>query len=421
MNDERLARLRHTTGMRLAMEESATLAAIEGDFAGNPQGMGYFYDLFRQGRSLLAGAEPLVGTTCIQVPEELIYAVGARPLRLCSGASAHEQVGAELLPAKACPLVKATCGRLALLAPEERQRLALVAVPTTCDQKRKTGELLAADGWPVHSLAVPPASDTEEAHAYWYASIGRLLQRLEEATGNRASVRSLQAAIAKVEAARGAFRRLHALAEARPPVLLGKDALLVASAYQAGDINRWTRAVHELCTELEARVRAGQTACSERAPRLLLAGSPPLFPNLKVPLLLEKAGAVLVGDEACSSCRLLYDRLAFDEAARYDLLPAVADRYLKPCACPCLTPDGNRLRRLTAQAQRLAADGVVYLTFAGCHLFAMEQGTVGSTFAGLGLPMLAIETDFSPEDTGQLSTRVEAFIESIRARKRRRA
>jgi benzoyl-CoA reductase/2-hydroxyglutaryl-CoA dehydratase subunit BcrC/BadD/HgdB len=31
-----------------------------------------------------------------------------------------------------------------------------------------------------------------------------------------------------------------------------------------------------------------------------------------------------------------------------------------------------------------------------------------------GIPLLRIETDYSDEDTGQLRTRVEAFLEMIR-------
>lgn len=31
----------------------------------------------------------------------------------------------------------------------------------------------------------------------------------------------------------------------------------------------------------------------------------------------------------------------------------------------------------------------------------------------LGIPFMAIESDYSPEDVGQLQTRVEAFLEQI--------
>ena len=64
-------------------------------------------------------------------------------------------------------------------------------------------------------------------------------------------------------------------------------------------------------------------------------------------------------------------------------------------------------------------DGVVYQAFSGCHLYEMEHKGIGKMLETEGIPMLYIETDYSPEDTGQLSTRIEAFMESIKARKRR--
>jgi benzoyl-CoA reductase/2-hydroxyglutaryl-CoA dehydratase subunit BcrC/BadD/HgdB len=48
----------------------------------------------------------------------------------------------------------------------------------------------------------------------------------------------------------------------------------------------------------------------------------------------------------------------------------------------------------------------------------MEQRSVSEHLKREGIPMLYIETDYSPDDAGQLSTRVEAFIESINARKK---
>jgi benzoyl-CoA reductase/2-hydroxyglutaryl-CoA dehydratase subunit BcrC/BadD/HgdB len=50
----------------------------------------------------------------------------------------------------------------------------------------------------------------------------------------------------------------------------------------------------------------------------------------------------------------------------------------------------------------------------------MEQRSVAKTLNDAGIPMLYIETDYSPDDMGQLTTRIEAFLESIKARKRQR-
>ena len=126
-----------------------------------------------------------------------------------------------------------------------------------------------------------------------------------------------------------------------------------------------------------------------------------------------------MADEVCSSTNLLYDSVTFDEANLYDMIPAVADRYLKPCICPCFVKNEDRKRKLLEMVKGFNVDGVVYQAFSGCHLYEMEHKGVGKALEAEGIPMLYIETDYSPEDTGQLSTRIEAFMESIKARKRR--
>lgn len=69
---------------------------------------------------------------------------------------------------------------------------------------------------------------------------------------------------------------------------------------------------------------------------------------------------------------------------------------------------------------RFGVDGVVYQSYSGCQLYQMEQRGVGNAFRDANIPMLFVETDYSPEDRGQLVTRFEAFVESIRSRKGRR-
>ena len=64
-------------------------------------------------------------------------------------------------------------------------------------------------------------------------------------------------------------------------------------------------------------------------------------------------------------------------------------------------------------------EGVVYQAFSGCLPYEMEQRAIGYKLNREGIPMLFVETDYSPEDQGQLSTRVEAFIESIKVKKRK--
>ncbi|MEJ2590544.1 MAG: double-cubane-cluster-containing anaerobic reductase [Candidatus Thiodiazotropha sp.] len=409
---------------RQAGEAQAMLDRIRDDFADNPASMDYFYDLFEQVYCLgepLAHSGPLVGTTCIQIPEELIYALGATPVRLCNGSYFYDNQGADFMPAKSCSLVKATLGMLYSEAPIPRTGpLDLVVNPTTCDQKTKAGALIAAHGHPVYDMELPRSKDSDSARLYWRESVHALVQRLAEQTGHKLTRRGLKQAMARTARARNAFRALHRLRQSQPSCFLGKDAFLVTNAYFFDDIDRWCAALEALNEELAQRRDNGFQAVQKKAPRILFTGSPPVFPNLKLPLLIEESGGVVVADETCSANRMLYDLTAVDEWRLYDMVDAIADRYLKPCTCPIFNHNADRQRRLLELAESFAVDGVVYQSFSGCQVYEMEQRSIADALAERGLPMLYVETDYSPDDMGQLSTRVEAFIESIKSRKRRR-
>ncbi|GAB6039467.1 hypothetical protein JCM17961_01400 [Endothiovibrio diazotrophicus] len=62
--------------------------------------------------------------------------------------------------------------------------------------------------------------------------------------------------------------------------------------------------MERLNAELAARREAGFQAAQRKAPRILFTGSPSIFPNLKLPLLIEESGGVVVADETCSANRV---------------------------------------------------------------------------------------------------------------------
>ncbi len=63
---------------------------------------------------------------------------------------------------------------------------------------------------------------------------------------------------------------------------------------------------------------------------------------------------------------------------------------------------------------------VLFINPFGCQVYELEQRSVAQHLEKLGIPMLYVEADYSPAQGGQLSTRVEAFIESLKVRKRKR-
>ena len=60
------------------------------------------------------------------------------------------------------------------------------------------------------------------------------------------------------------------------------------------------------------------------------------------------------------------------------------------------------------------ADGVIHYGLQFCQPYLMESIPVEKALEDAQIPCLRIETDYSMEDLGQLTTRVEAFVEQLK-------
>lgn len=421
MNSDRFDRQQKTTKLHLAMESEEILGRIN-ELPGRCSSLKYFGDRlldFSRGE-LPETKNKRLGTLCVQVPEELLHAMGASSIRLCDGSYAFDQVGAEFMPAKSCPLTRATIGKLHINQDFWSEKLDAIVVPTTCDQKRKMAESLAAMGYPVVTLEIPATRDTELAVSYWQESVKRFAVQVQEITGVKLTRKNLKEAIARTGQSSQLFRKLQKYQQQEKPLLYGVDMFLVMSCYFIDEQDSWQEAVKALLAECESRPKDEQVGLP-RSPRIIFTGSPAIFPNLKTPLLIEESGGLIVGDECCSSSRILYDAVAYSEDQLYDMLPAVADRYMKPCTCPCFTPNDNRTRKIKELLDTCKAEGLIYQSLSGCLPYELEQRPVSEALAPESGPMLFVETDYSPEDVGQLSTRIEAFLESIQNRRRKKS
>ena len=171
--------------------------------------------------------------------------------------------------------------------------------------------------------------------------------------------------------------------------------------------------VNALCDELEARVGRGEGVMPADAPRVMVAGVPMALPNWKVHNLLETAGAVIVGEESCIGTRYFKDLI--DEGSR-DLdgqLEMLTDRYMR-IDCSCFTPNTERIDQVIREYRDSGAQGLLHYSLQFCHTYNVEEIRIKEACQKEGIPYLSIESDYSPEDVGQLQTRIEAFLEQIR-------
>ena len=388
------------------------------------KGMEYFDKVVEYGGAMEAELKEfrerggkVVGTLCVMVPVELIAAAGARPVRLCTGY--HEPVHAanELLgDAGLCPLVKSTLGSKMVGSSPLMEQVDLVVGPATCDGKMKMAEILE-DWVDVHMMNIPRVKTGDTTSDLWYKELKYLRRVLQDLTGRRITGKRLRKEVDRWNEAHRAFNELMKLRRLKEPPISGSDALVVTQASEMDDIGRWTGKVQDLISELTTMKKKGKRAGEKGAARIMVTGSPIVFPNFKIPLVVEESGGLVVTDEICTGFRLFSDPSIIEERSRTELMKALAEKYFYPCTCPCFSPNDERLKRILESIRIYGVEGVVFHTLRGCHLNNLEATKIEVELRKRKIPMLKLESEYDEGDVEQIRTRIEAFVEMIKARR----
>ncbi|UCG68617.1 MAG: 2-hydroxyacyl-CoA dehydratase [Thermoplasmata archaeon] len=356
----------------------------------------------------------VVGSLCMFAPTEIIAASGALPIRFCSGF--HEPTGPAnviLGDAGLCPLVKSTLGLKMASASPYLNMCDLLIAPTPCDAKLKLGEILQ-DYLPVLLINVPKVKAGAVNRKQWIEEIGIIMDKLELLTGKKIKKADLKKSINMYQRAYSAYRELISLRK-EADVLWGRDTLMIAQLSYYDDIERWTDNLLKLIEELKIMKQEGKRVAEPDAPRILLAGSPIIWPNWKIPDIIEESGGLIVADELCSATRALSNPVVVDEYTQSGMIDAVADRYLYPCTCPCFSPNIERDDDLKNRIKDYKVDGVIFHVLKGCHLNALDATRIKRILEEANIPMFTIESEYVMGDYQQIKLRLEAFMEMVRA------
>ena len=367
------------------------------ELSGAPEEMAPFFDtldrIYTKMKNMnIPGGVPLIGTYCVMVPQELIYAAGAQPVKLCSGSYTAFSIGDEKVPRDACPLVKAVEGFQSIGTMPVYSECRMFAVPVTCDCKKKIAGMLASQR-NTAVLHVPVNKEDEDIEQYVSESM--------RMTGRAAYELS----------------RFISLKKQMPYLLRGTHsmAMMNAAAYMNAGI--WSDQVRNLNEALEKRVRNKETFTKRQLPRVLITGSPIIFPNIKIPLLIEEMGGFVAADETCMGERGMSDPVVPVDDSFDGLIRSLAVRAIRPCSCPTFADNKQRIFRIRQMIRDYKIEGVIYHVLRGCLVYDFEYRKIEEDLGRLGIPVIRLETDYNEEDIEQLRIRIEAFIEMIKLQK----
>ncbi|NEZ75822.1 2-hydroxyacyl-CoA dehydratase [Clostridium botulinum] len=349
----------------------------------------------------------VVGTFCVFVPEEIIVAAKAISVGLCAGSQFWIEDGEKVLPRNMCPLIKAFMGAKIGGTCPYFQSCDMVIGETTCDGKKKAWEILD-EYVPVHVMDLPQMKRDKDFKK-WGEEINDLIKKVEEITGNKITVEALKEGIRVTNAKRRALKRLYDLRKYKPSPISGLDCLLITQIAFYDDPKRFTEKVHELCDELEERIKNSQESNKKR---ILITGTPMALPNWKLHSIIESLDAEVVVEETCTGTRYFEGEISEEGETLEELIKNLADRYLN-INCACFTPNTGRIDDIIKYTKEYEADGVIDTNLSFCHTYAAEHRDVEAKLKEENISIMHIETDYSTEDSGQIKTRVEAFLEMI--------
>jgi bcr-type benzoyl-CoA reductase subunit C len=373
---------------------------------------GRAFEAFSETAATLAGSAihgwkerggKIVGYFCSMVPEEIFMAAGLLPFRMRATGSTGTELADVYLTRLNCTFPR-NCLNLALEG--EFEFLDGVVGVNSCDHVRRLYDVWKSKVPTAFLEFIVLPRQTGPDQIAWYADeLRKLAKSLERHFAVRIDDDGLRTAIALANRTRQLQRQLYELRKRDNPPITGAETLVVMVAGTAMPKDEYNVLLRELVDELGTKDGTG----SHRA-RLMITGG--LLDNPAWVRTIEETGGLVVSDGSCFGTRLMWKDI--DEEVE-DPIEALARYYLadRP-GCPrlCDTQE-KRSGFVTDMCREFRCDGIIGEQMMFCDQWNVENYLLSSDLKKAGIPFLRLEREYITSATGQLRTRVQAFIESM--------
>ena len=350
-----------------------------------------------------AGGRPVIGYFCHYMPPEIVLAAGALPLRLRAAGSEDSAPGDALMSGRICTFVRHA---MSLAIEGEYDFLDGEVTLNTCDHVRRAADVFTKKtDIAFHGFVSVPRNPRENLFAYYLNELKKLRAGIEEHFGVSITHDAMRGAIRAMNENRRRLMRLNELRLGDRPKLSGADALAVHVASMTLPPVVFADLTDRLLEKLEAF-----DGLDKPGVRLLLYGAEldePAYVDA-----IESQGALVVADMLCFGARSVLEPLDEDAA---DPLETVARAYFFRTSCARMMGDfPRRWENLKTLAQTARADGVVFQRILFCDPWGAElHNLLRRARSENAFPVLSLEREYGIVPTGQVRTRVQAFMEKV--------
>ena len=372
--------------------------------------------LLRFDESYLKKIQPQVIVLGNDIPAEVLYAVCDHPFYVLGGSLGTAHWADELTPRDTDPFSRSTLGWL--INPDfDITKNALIVTATSSDSRRKLISVLQSTGRQVAAMDVPPMNNTSNAIHYYKDQMVMLAEKIGKHTHKRLNGGNLRRAVRKVARAHRQWQRFTATAHTAKGFITDEAVLLVTQCmYFADSLDEWALHVADLTKELEALNNRFMLKQKEK-PRVLILGSPVVFPNYKVPQLIASANmriaaiADSLSVEAALSVKRGGRMISADR-----ILDQIAQDHLRATSSGARVNNEGLYSYFLHLVDQLRPDGIVCHILKGQIEYDFELPHIEKAAEELDIPVFRLETDYQYQDMEQLRIRMEAFGEMLNQR-----
>jgi bzd-type benzoyl-CoA reductase N subunit len=346
----------------------------------------------------------IVGYFCSTVPEELITAAGAVPLRMRATGSTSTERSDAFFSSINCSFAR-HCFNLALIG--EFKFLDGVICINSCDHVRRIYDnwiRFVPDTQFVEVMSLP--RKTEATQVAWYRDEINLIRgKLEKEFGVKITDKTLWKAIKLHNETRRLQKKLYELRKQEKPPITGAETLAVMVAGTAMPKEQYNNMLRALLDEL-----SGTKGSGDYRARIMIVGG--ILDDPAYVEVIEEQGGLVVTDSLCFGSRIMWVQV--DESLS-DPAEALAKYYVadRP-SCPRFYGEhDNRAKYIIDMCREFKCDGVIGERMMFCDIWAVEHYMLGQDLKAAGIPMLKLDREYLTGGVGQLRTRVQAFLETM--------
>ena len=354
-----------------------------------------------------------VGYTCYHMPEPLLNVGNCFSVRLRAPRTGSLDIATYYMSNYTCEFARALVERGIEGGYQFLDALAGVDACSMMNRAMEHFEILQMNSKPeffVTHCDIPYKIEDYTLASYVKQMRLRVLDRLTEVYGVDTSDAAIRKAVEEHNEVCRIISEIGELRKAENPVVTGYEFHILNLVSFACPKRLILPYLRETLEEIKSREP------DEKSPfraRVAIVGSEIDDPNLTK--LIESCGALVVSDRYCfgSTPGREVIELRDDE----DALTQVCLHIMKHSECARYIADDKVLQRRET-ADRLAreyhADGIIYEQMKYCDYWGFERALVSHIMADeYGWPVLSIDRLYNNGNSGQLRTRVQAFVESL--------